>query len=84
MLVYLVLLVPGIYAIIINEQQGRAVNYTASPSWVLNFSLGNFGRRESFGNDEQILMYTETFIHMASIVAIWFMGLCLRGFQKKL
>lgn len=75
---------PSIYAIIINEQQDRANTFTTSPSFVIKLSLGNFGRKETFGDDEQLLMYTQSFIHMACIVALWFMSLCLRGLQKKL
>lgn len=82
MLVYCVILVPAIYSMVVNFEQDRADQYETSPSYVVNLSLGNFGK--TINDDDQVLMYIQTFIHMAAILSIWFLSLCLKGMQKRL
>ena len=84
MLIFTIMLIPCIYALIINFGQDRATLFTKTPSWIINFTLGNFGSSFSIDNDDQILMNIQVYLHMATIVAIVFLSICLKGLQKKL
>lgn len=55
MLAYCVILVPAVYSMVVNWQIERGGDYETSPSFVVNLSLGNFGK--SISDDDQILMY---------------------------
>lgn len=85
-LIYIIMLIPCVYALVTNFSQNPSDNekYTETPSWILNFSLGNFGKSFSIDNDEQILMNIQVYLHMATIVAIALLSICLKGLQKKL
>lgn len=83
-LVYLIMFIPCVYSLIINFGQDRAAQFTQTPSWIVNFTLGNFGYSSSIDDDDQLLMNIEVYLHMATIVAIVFLSVCLKGLQKRL